>query len=108
MQKEKLVLSAQDTASGLSCRTVCSGCTSTRCPVLRLRLLLSAYARATQRPVQGEPRRGASIPRLWSPISQRASYAVSGTDLAYAAISLRVCSALSGTDIAYAAIRRVR
>eukprot|EP00961_Rhodomonas_salina_P031753 428191-Rhodomonas_salina.1 len=38
---------------------------------------------------------------LWSAISLRASYAMSGTDLACGAISLGACYAMSGTDLAY-------
>eukprot|EP00961_Rhodomonas_salina_P132036 1777522-Rhodomonas_salina.1 len=36
--------------------------------------------------------------------SLRACYAMSGTDLGYAAIGLRACYAMSGTDLAYATI----
>eukprot|EP00961_Rhodomonas_salina_P032704 441000-Rhodomonas_salina.5 len=71
--------------------------------------LLSAYARGVR-----------CAPRLVRPpICLRASYAVSGTDIAYGAICLRACYAMSacsasclqacyptsGTDLAYGATR---
>eukprot|EP00961_Rhodomonas_salina_P042770 575056-Rhodomonas_salina.1 len=43
----------------------------------------------------------AYAPRACGGVTLRASYAVSGTDLAYGEISLRASYAMSGTELAY-------
>eukprot|EP00961_Rhodomonas_salina_P261626 3535963-Rhodomonas_salina.3 len=61
----------------------------------------------TRRMTRGSKRSSSSRPqppRVSSPISLRACYAISGTGIAYGAISLRACYAISGTDLAYGAI----
>eukprot|EP00961_Rhodomonas_salina_P118643 1597324-Rhodomonas_salina.2 len=66
------------------------------------RRTVCTFTLSFQRPVTPS---GAGV-QVSAPISLRACYAMSGTDIAYCDIALRACYAMSHTDLAYRAISR--